>query len=325
MRLLWLLVLVAGVVLATAAISAGQVPWPVVLLLSLAIGIAYGCLSFVAHETLHGSVVRSRWLQRLVGFVAFLPFVVSPRLWVAWHNRAHHGNTGRAGHDPDAYPTLADYQSSGSVRFVTDHFALGRRRAMGLLSLVLGFTGQSLQVLASAHRRGILSRSEQFKAGAETALGVAAWTTLAVFIDIPSFLCVFVLPLLVGNTIIMTFILTNHSLSPATETNDPLVNSLSVTAPRWVEWLTLRFGYHVEHHLFQAMSSRHAPLVRELIRQRWPERYQSMSLGSALGQLYRSPRVYKDDHTLVDPRTGAEWPLLRPASAGTFSSTASSR
>ena len=36
-----------------------------------------------------------------------------------------------------------------------------------------------------------------------------------------------------------------------------------MTTPRWIEWLTLSFGYHVEHHLFPAMSSRHAPGVRD--------------------------------------------------------------
>jgi fatty acid desaturase len=121
-----------------------------------------------------------------------------------------------------------------------------------------------------------------------------------------------VLPLLVANSIVMGFILTNHSLSPLTSRNDPLLNSLSVTLPRFLEWLTLSFGYHVEHHIFPAMSSRHAPAVRQLLRKRWLERYQSMSLPRALLQLHRTARVYKDDHTLVDPRTGNEWPTLVP-------------
>ena len=61
-----------------------------------------------------------------------------------------------------------------------------------------------------------------------------------------------------SNGIVMGFILTNHSLSPHTEVNDPLINSLSVTGPRWFEWLTLGFGYHVELHLFPAISARQA-------------------------------------------------------------------
>jgi fatty acid desaturase len=110
----------------------------------------------------------------------------------------------------------------------------------------------------------------------------------------------------------MAFILTNHSLSPRVEINDPLVSGLSVTAPRWIEWITLGFGYHVEHHLFPAMSSRHARAVRALVRERWPGRYQAMPLRAALGELHRTSRVYKDAVTLVDPRTGREFATLMP-------------
>jgi fatty acid desaturase len=127
-----------------------------------------------------------------------------------------------------------------------------------------------------------------------------------------AFLFGFVLPLLVANVIVMSFILTNHCLSPLTELNDPLANSLSVTVPRWAQWLTLGFGFHVEHHLFPTMSARHAPKVRELLLALWPERYQSMSLWRATAALHRSPRIYKTATTLVDPQTGAEWPTLAP-------------
>jgi fatty acid desaturase len=105
-----------------------------------------------------------------------------------------------------------------------------------------------------------------------------------------------------------------------TETNDPLANSLSVTLPRWLEWLTLDFGYHVEHHLFPAMSGRNARRVRAVLRARFAGRYQSMPLGKALLALYRSGRVYKTPTRLVDPPSGIECDTL--ASAGNFSASA---
>lgn len=71
---------------------------------------------------------------------------------------------------------------------------------------------------------------------------------------------------------------------------------------------------HVEHHLFPAMSTRHAPAVRAQLA-RWPERYQSMPLGSALSRLHRTARVYKHHTTLVDPTTAREYPALVPGSA----------
>ncbi|HSN34656.1 MAG TPA: fatty acid desaturase, partial [Ideonella sp.] len=130
------------------------------------------------------------------------------------------------------------------------------------------------------------------------------------------FVFAFVIPLVIGNAIVMSYILTNHSLSPLTAINDPLVNSLSVTAPRFVEMLHLNFGLHVEHHLFPSMSSRYAPLVRAELVRRWPERYQSLPLFTALGRLAATPRIYASETRLHDPRTGSEAATLLPRSVG---------
>jgi fatty acid desaturase len=266
-------------------------------------------LTFLAHETLHGAVVRGPRLRYLVGWLGFSPFVVSPRLWVAWHNRVHHGNTQHAGRDPDAYPTLHEYRSSRPVRLAT-WIAPGLRHLRGASTPLIGFSVQSMHMLLAARARQFLSTKEHVLAIAETLFGIALWTGLAVATGGLVFLFAFVLPLLVANAIVMSFILTNHSLSPLTEINDPLRNSLSVTAPRVVEWLTLGFGYHVEHHLFPAMSARHAPEVRALLRAHYPGRYQSMPLCRATAALHSSARIYKNATTLTDPNSGREWPAL---------------
>jgi len=295
---------------AMEAIVSERVPWPASLLLSLVIGGSFAGLTFLGHETLHGAVVHTGWLRKAVGWIGFSPFVVSPTLWIAWHNRVHHGNTNRPGIDPDAYPTLAEYEASPVLRWMTDIMAPGRRRLFGVMSLWIGFTIQSLHMLVDARRLKLLSKAEHRRAIAETLLGVALWSGLGFSIGLGPFLLCFLLPLVVANSIVMAFILTNHSLSPLTDVNDPLANSLSVTLPAWCEWLTLGFGYHVEHHIFPAMSTRHGREVRALLRSRWPGRYQSLPLGRALLALHGSPRVYKTYTILVDPRSGQECPTL---------------
>jgi fatty acid desaturase len=314
-RLLWLPVHLAVIAAGITAIATGLVPIYLAPLVSLVIGAGFSGLTFLGHETLHGSVVRNPALRRIVGFIGFLPFLISPRLWVAWHNRVHHGNANVPGADPDAYPTLEQYEADHKVRVVTDYFAPGRGRFTGLFALAVGFSVQSGQMLFVARERGMLTRRGHRLAIAETALGVAIWASLGVLVGPIGFVFGLFLPLVVANVIVMAFIFTNHSLSPVDEVNDPLANSLSVTLPPWLDWLTLRFGFHVEHHLFPGMSSRHAPLVRAGVRARWPERYQSMPLGRALLLLHRSPRVYKDLTELLDPHTGATMPSLRPRAA----------
>ena len=308
-RVLFLPVYMAVATLGILAIAGGWVPWFVVPLVSIAIGGAFAGGTFVAHEALHGALVRNKRLSYMIGWLGFLPFSVSPRLWIAWHNKDHHAHANLEG-DPDAYPTLDKYHQSRVARVAVNTFSLGGRRWRGMLSLILGFTVQSAGILISARDMGIVTARQQRAAMLETGIAVALWATLAVLIGFVPFLFAFVLPLVVANICVMAFILTNHSLSPRVTINDPLASGLTVTVPRIIDWLTLGFGYHVEHHLFPAMSTRHAPAVRALVQAQWPERYQSMSLREALVRLHRSARVYKTATTLVDPRTGAEHATL---------------
>jgi len=113
----------------------------------------------------------------------------------------------------------------------------------------------------------------------------------------------------------MSYIATNHFLNPLTETNDPLANTLSVTAPRWLERLHLQFGYHVEHHVFPTVSGRHAPAVRDALRRLYGDRYLTMPHARALRLLYTRPKVHDGHDALIDPRTRERFAVLAPGDA----------
>jgi fatty acid desaturase len=311
-RALWVPLHYAILVLVIWAMGARLVPWPLWPVASILIGCCMAGVTFVAHEALHGGVVRGRMLIRVIGWLGFLPFCVSPQLWMGWHNRVHHNHCGKSGVDPDMYPTLEEYKADPRGRIMADYFGLGRRRFAGVASLLFGLTGQSINVLRTARRESILPSHLHRRALIETLAGVSVWIAVGFLVGPLVFAFVFVVPLMVANTIVMMFIVTNHNLSPLSPVNDPLVNSLSVTLPRTLEWLTLDFGFHVEHHLFPTMSTRHGRLVREALRARYPERYQSLPLLVALRQLHETSRVYLDNTTLIDPHTGQTWPTLMP-------------
>jgi fatty acid desaturase len=311
-RLLWLFAHAAIIGTLAWLLASDMLPgwaWP---LASLVIGFSLAGVTFLGHETLHGGVVRGKWLIRIVGWFGFLPFTVSPRLWMAWHNRVHHNHCTKPGVDPDMYPTLEEYHRDRGQRIMADYFGIGRRRLMGFLSILVGFTGQSSHMLFVARKRGILSAKHHREAIFETLLGVAFWATVAVLVGFVPFIFIYLIPLVVANSIVMLFIMTNHNLSPLTEVNDPLLNSLSVTLPRPLVWLTLGFGFHVEHHLFPTVSTRHGSTIRDAVLTKFADRYQSMSLPKAIKRLYQTARVYKDRHTLIDPPSGMTFPTLGP-------------
>lgn len=309
-RLLWLALHTAIIAAGIWLIATDAGGWWLNALLVIPLGLAYGGMAFVGHETMHGATTRHPLLRKLLGAYAFLPFLLSQRHWVAWHNRMHHGHTMHAGVDPDAFPTLAHYQGHLRAR-VIDHVSFGGGRLAGVLTLMLGFIGQNLGVLLGAGPRArYLPRGQYLLALLETALALGFWVALGALLGVEVFVFGWLLPFYVANAVVMAYILTNHSLSPLTEVNDPLLNSLSVSVPTWYERITLQFGLHVEHHLFPSVSGRHAWRIRDRLAARWPDRYRNLPLSTALGRLWSSGRIYKDAVTLVDPTSGVESPTL---------------
>lgn len=53
-------------------------------------GLMIGILFVIGHDACHGSLTPSRWLNRLLGTLAFLPSLHSFTLWDLGHNRIHH-------------------------------------------------------------------------------------------------------------------------------------------------------------------------------------------------------------------------------------------
>ena len=311
-RLAWLPLHMAIAAAGIVVIAMGWGGLALAIPVALVIGHSFGCMAFVGHETLHGSIVRGERARHLVGWLAMAPFLISPLLWRVWHNRVHHGNTTNPAVDPDVFPSLEQYRRSRAIR-VLDRLSLGVGHPAGVATLLFGFSVQSLHCLflVGGDRR-YMTRRAQILAIAETVAAAAGWALLGVAVGPVRFLFVYLLPLLVANVVVMSYIMTNHSLSPYTEDNDPLRNSLSVTTPRLLQVLHMSFGYHVEHHVFPTMSPSQAPRVRTLLRARWPERYQSMPLLTALGRLASTPRIHLTADTLVEPSSGRTWPTLRP-------------
>jgi fatty acid desaturase len=309
-RLAWLTLHVGIIVGGIVAIAHGVGGWWAAPLFAILIGHSFAGCAFVGHETLHGAVVRQRGLRHMVGWICFLPFTLSPRLWVAWHNKTHHAHTMSMARDPDCYPTLEVYHKQPLTQ-AADKVSFAADRPLGFITLLFGFSGQTLQMLLR-WSKSVMSKRERVLTWIETLAGLAVWAALLVYLGPLKFLVACTLPWLIGNVIVISYILTNHSLSPHTDVNDPLVNSLSVTLPKLFEVLHLNFGLHVEHHLFPSMSSKYAPLVRDELVRQWPERYQSLPLMTAMLQLARTPRVYVSDTQLIDPLTGKQAATILP-------------
>ena len=114
-----------------------------------------------------------------------------------------------------------------------------------------------------------------------------------------------------ANVLQMSYIATNHLLCDETcDVNDPLANSLSVSVPRWLGWLHLNFGNHIEHHIFPYMNPQNSPAVRAAIENRYGARYRSLPILKAIQLLYRTPQVHLNQKELVDLNSGEVYSTL---------------
>jgi fatty acid desaturase len=84
-----------------------------------------------------------------------------------------------------------------------------------------------------------------------------------------------------------------------TEVNDPLANSVSIGVPKFFDLLHLNFSYHTEHHIFPALNSDYYPVVQELLKTHYPNRFHYLSAGEAWYLLRHTPRHYKDARTFT--------------------------
>jgi len=311
-RLLWLPVHLGIIAALAFYVVHAAPPWYVSVLCALLAGHSWGCLGFLAHEAMHHALVKSPLIEKCVGYCGFGIYGLSPTLWSAWHNQAHHGNTGKPVVDPDGYGTLGFWQKSAVVRTL-EKMAPGAGTRRSAAFLFVWFSIHSFLVLIfHSQRNDYYARVSRRTVYTESAVMLAFWVGVFLLVGPYAFLFIYVLPVLVANAVIMSYIATNHFLNPLTERNDPLVNTLSVTGPRPLEMLHLQFGYHVEHHLFPMMSGRHAPAVRTVLRRLYGDRYLSMPHARALRLLYTRPKLHHTHDTLIDPRTLATFNALAP-------------
>lgn len=278
--------------------------------LSILAGHSLGVIGFLGHEILHGSVIRNRKWQYLLGGYCFIQFGFLPNIWKAWHNGQHHRKTQDPIYDPDCFGHVMLYRNSKILRFV-EKYLPGSGYFRSAFFLFYWFMFHSVLV-TFYYSKDFLDLKTRRRGQLYFFFIMGLWITWFIFLGgLNGFLFAFFIPLSVSNFLMMSYVSTNHFLSPLTpRKNDPLINSLTVRSPKWIERLHLNFGYHAEHHIFPNINPRYAPVINESIKKLWPERLKEMNHLRALLQLYKTPRFYSKWNVLQNPRTGEKFETI---------------
>jgi fatty acid desaturase len=280
------------------AISLLEIHWLGKLSISVLIGLAFSGLGFMGHEILHGTVVKSARLRDFLGTICMWQFNLGAKLWRKWHNMEHHANTQDDDHDPDAWATMDKLYHRPGLRWIY-RLHPSFRAFFTFVSYTFFFSVHNVLILKKFYKD--FRPHERPIVALQFIVPALSWFALLFFIGPVNWLFAYVLPLMIGNFTVISYISTNHQLNPLTDVNDPLANSLSVTVPRWVDILHFNFSYHTEHHLFPGMNPKWSLLVKSEVLKLWPEKYHEMPMSQALLALWRTPRIYMNQTELVDP------------------------
>jgi fatty acid desaturase len=195
---------------------------------------------------------------------------------------------------------LAAYHQSWRAR-MRARLSPGHRHWLSIASMFFMFTLQG-QVFLWAHCdepaiRGRIALQRARERILSTLL-IGAWLAGAIALGRDA-LWVFVIPLVTANFTLMCYISTQHWMRPLVHADDPRTTTVSVRAPRFLDWWHLQFSYHQEHHLFPRMSHKFGRRVRAKLREIDASAVALLPWGVALRAVFTTPALYRDAVTLA--------------------------
>lgn len=270
-------------------------------------------LAFLSHDLMHGGVMHNYNLAKKIAILSQAILWMPPTLWVIIHNRIHHNQTNMSG-DLDRNYFYREPYSVGkraqTLLFPSAEkplvFAIAGVLVMWIVyamrSLILGLAPDRVSVHAAPSTIAI-SHKDKVAICRELAIMFALHLIVlaSLSFDPLSIFLAYLVPMFLGHGLMVAYIFTNHLVCPSINVNDPLVNSVSLRLPSWIDALHMNFSHHAEHHIFPSLNSDYYPAVRALLKEHYSDRMgYLLSAREAWSLLLSTPRQYQDTITLTD-------------------------
>jgi fatty acid desaturase len=273
---------------------------------SLAMGFGFSLLCFFNHELLHGSVLRSKKIARVLAYPGFFIFCISPELWRVWHNELHHRHTNQLdGLDPDLAGDWPRMKQKRHGTLMVDALP-GSGHPLSFIFIFFLFSLQAANVLwlRSRERPELYRGMNRRRVVLETLAFYLAWIVLLASLPLSKSIFLLLIPLATANWIVFNYVGLPHGMRPLSNgADDTLGTTISLKSPRLINFLFLNFSLHVEHHLFPMASSTVLPRIQEVLLRHFKEEYVLVDHWKALRIYHSTPRAYADPTHLVYPRS----------------------
>lgn len=207
-----------------------------------------------AHETIHRTAFRSRWLNSLVGWWCGLLLLLPPDYFRAFHF-AHHANTQDPARDPElASPKPATW---GAYLWHVSGLPYWIYQAKIAVTHALGRVPEPFA--NERMRRKIVVE-------ARILLGIIALLIVgSVLLQTWALVWLWVLPGLLGQPFLRLYLLAEHWGCP--QVPDMLANTRTTLTNPVIRFLAWNMPYHGEHHAYPAVPFHALPKVHRLVRQ----------------------------------------------------------
>lgn len=227
--------------------------WWLLLPAMLLHGILLISLFAAAHETIHRTAFRSRWLNQALAWLAGAVLVLPPDYFRTFHF-AHHAHTGNPAADPElAYPKPATRRAYlwhvsglpywiGQIKLTLNH-ALGRVPEPFIAPRMAPKIVREARLLLALY-------------AALLAASIALQTT--------ALLWLWIIPALLGQPFLRLYLLAEHWGCP--DARDMFVNTRTTETNGLVRLLAWNMPYHVEHHAYPAVPFHCLPALHPLVR-----------------------------------------------------------
>lgn len=273
-RKAWTLVFVNVLMVALGYWSLAIAPWFLLPPLWIFTGTALTGFFVLGHDCGHRSFANRRWVNNLIGHLAFLPLIYPFHGWRILHNY-HHTHTNKLGVDNAWQPFTSEFyaNSPGRLQWL---YRIVRGRLWWIGSVghwaMLHFNWTKFQG----------KQRSQVKFSALLVIGFAAiaFPLMLTTIGVWGFIKFWFVPWMVYHFWMSTFTIVHHTapnipFTPAEQWNEAeaqLFGTVHCDYPRWVEFLCHDINVHIPHHISTAIPSYNLRLAHQSLKKQWGDK-----------------------------------------------------
>lgn len=269
----WITVFINVALVGVGYLAIAYSPWFLLPLAWVFTGTALTGFFVIGHDCGHRSFANRRWVNDLVGHLAFLPLIYPFHSWRLGHNH-HHKHTNKMTEDNAWEPwTIERYEASSPI--VKGAYRLMRSRLWWLSSII------HWAMLHFDWRKFDGKGREQVKFSSLFVIISAAigFPLLIATLGIFGFVKFWLMPWLVYHFWMSTFTLVHHT-APDIQFKEPeewneglaqLSGTVHCNYPGWVEYFCHDINVHIPHHISTAIPSYNLRKAYQSIKDNWGE------------------------------------------------------